>query len=76
MLDDGSDPLVWPSALLLNVVALPAFALSSSSELRAWRWYHNCLAGFSLQSECDLHFWRFPGSSRYHCPLRNGELFV
>ena len=24
MLDDGFDPLIWPSALLLNAVALPA----------------------------------------------------
>jgi len=33
MFDDGSDLCVWPSALMLNVVALPASALSSSSEL-------------------------------------------
>jgi len=51
MLDDSSDPWVWLSALLLIVVASPASALSSSSELRAWHWYHHCLAGFSLQSE-------------------------
>jgi len=24
VLDDGSNPLFWPSALLLNVIALPA----------------------------------------------------
>ena len=48
ILDDGSDPWVWPSALLLNVIALPATASSSSLGLLAWHWYHHCLACFSL----------------------------
>ena len=48
VLDGGFDSWDWPSALPWDAAALPGFALSSSLELRACRWYPPCLAGFIL----------------------------